>query len=172
MGFANSVIFDLTITESLKNDNSFKKLFGMDLSEWFSQKLLLFSMFLKSPIKFSKFLAIKKPVEVTTNCLLDNLVINLQSLNSFNPREMLPDFLLNSDSNSLIDFEDSYKLNNSFSLISEAVKNFNILKSSKSLCLSKYSDLIIMPPQDKLYLLEKCNLHTISDTHQTVSNPI
>ena len=146
IGLANSVIVDFTTTESLKNDNSFKYLFGMDLMEWFSQKLLLLSIFSKLYIRFSRFLAAKKPTEVMTNCLLDNLVIRLQSLNSFNPRDMLPDFLLNSDSNSLIDFDDSYMLNNSFNLISEAIRNFNMLKSSKSLCLSKNSDLMIIPP--------------------------
>jgi hypothetical protein len=88
MGLANSVMVDLTTVESLKNDNSFKYLFGMDLREWFSQKLLFLSMFSKLYIRFSRFLATKKPTEVITYCLFDNLVIKLQSLNSFNPRDV------------------------------------------------------------------------------------
>ena len=82
--------------------------------------------------------------------LLGSLAINLQDFNSFNPLEILPDFLLNSDSSSLIDLPDSYKLNNNFNLNSELITNFNKLKSSKSEIPSKYISLITIPPSVRI----------------------
>ena len=61
-------------------------------------------------------------MEVIENCLSGNLIIKLQSFSSFNARDILPDFLLKSDSNSLIDFEESYKLNSIFNLILKILK--------------------------------------------------
>ena len=124
LGFANSVILDLTDETPLKEEMSFKKRVGIDLMAWSSQNLSWLSILSKLDDRFCKFLANKKPMDVTAYFLSGKRVINLQDFKSFNPLEILPDFLLNSDSSSLMVLLDSYKLSNNFNLVSDERINF------------------------------------------------